>query len=431
MYTCTQLLQALESGNCDARLSALYAPEGNGLEQARERAIRVVKSLQTAFNPGPDSSAALFSGPGRTEIGGNHTDHQHGHVICGSVNMDMLACAVPNGLHRVRVQSEGYPFLEVDLDDLALKPEEANSSAALVRGVAAKIVQRGYPVEGFDACVTSSVLSGSGLSSSAAYEVLIGNIINHFFCGGELDAIELAKIGQYAENVYFGKPCGLMDQMGASIGGAVAIDFRNPADPVVERADYDFAQSGHTLCIIDTGSCHADLTGDYAGITAEMRAVAECFDKPVLREVPEAEFRASIPHLRQACGDRAVLRAMHFYDDDRRAVQEAQALKEGNFEKFLSLVNASGLSSVLHLQNAWSPANPRQQAIPVALARGRELLEGTGAIRVHGGGFAGTIQAFVPNEKLEPFKAGMEALLGEGMCHVLRIRPEGGCVVVA
>ena len=431
MYTCTQLLQALEDGGCDARLSALYAPGGVGLDQARERALRVTKALQTAFGPGTDSPAALVSGPGRTEIGGNHTDHQHGHVLCGSVDMDMLACAAPNGTRRIRIQSEGYPFLEVDLDDLALKPEEANSSAALVRGVAAKISQKGYDIGGFDACVTSSVLSGSGLSSSAAYEVLIGNILNHFFCGSGLDAVELAKIGQYAENVYFGKPCGLMDQMGSSIGGAVSIDFKDPANPVVKRADYDFVKSGHALCIIDTGSCHADLTGDYAGITAEMGAVAECFDKTVLRDVPEAEVRACIPHLRQVCGDRAVLRALHFYEDDRRAAQEAEALAAEDFSRFLALVNASGLSSSLYLQNTWSPANPRQQAIPLALALGRELLEGTGAIRVHGGGFAGTIQAFVPNERLEHFKSGMEALLGKGMCHILRIRPEGGCVVAA
>lgn len=431
MYTCTQLLQALESGACDEALSVLYAPGGGDLESARSRAVRVTSALLRTFSPPEDSPAGLFSGPGRTEIGGNHTDHQHGHVLCASVDMDMLACAAPNGTRRIRIQSEGYPFLEVDLDDLALKPEEANSSAALVRGVAAKLVQKGFSVEGFDAIVTSNVLSGSGVSSSAAYEILVGNILNHFFCGGSLDSIELAKIGQYAENVYFGKPCGLMDQMGASIGGAVAIDFKDPNNPVVVRADYDFAQSGHALCIIDTGSCHADLTGDYADITAEMKAVADCFDAEVLREVPEAEFRASIPHLRQVCGDRAVLRAMHFYEDDRRAVQEAEALKHGDFQAFLDLVNASGLSSSLYLQNTWSPASPKQQAIPLALALGRELLGTSGAIRVHGGGFAGTIQAFVPFEMLDAFKSGMESVLGEGKCHILRIRPQGGWVVVA
>ena len=343
--------------------------------------------------------AALFSGPGRTEIGGNHTDHQHGRVLCGSVDLDMLACAAPNGLNVVRIRSEGYPALEIDLSDLSCKPEEANTSAALVRGVAAKVK-----------------------------ETLVGNIFNRFCCGDRLDPITIAKIGQHAENVYFGKPCGLMDQMGSSVGACVAIDFNDPADPVVERVDYDFTQSGHALCIVDTCSSHGDLTDDYADITREMGAVSARFGKRFLRDVPEADFRASLPALRKACGDRAVLRAMHFYADDRRAVQEAQALKAGDFGRFLALVNASGLSSSLHLQNTWSTSAPEQQAVPMCLAVASELLEGTGAVRVHGGGFAGTIQAWVPNEKLDGFKSGMEALLGRDKCHVLHIRPQGGCV---
>lgn len=429
MYTCNQLLQALESGQCDAPLAAVYT--AGGLDQARARALHVTEALAEAF--APTGAAALFSGPGRTELGGNHTDHQRGHVLCASVDMDMLACAAPNGRNVIRVQSEGYPTLEVDLSDLSPRPEEANTSAALVRGVAEGIAQRGYTVGGFDVCAVSNVLSGSGLSSSAAYEILMGNILNHFFCQGKLDAVELAKIGQYAENVHFGKLSGLMDQMGSSVGGAVAIDFGDPANPVVRPISYDFARSGHALCIVDTGSDHSakHLTEDYSDITREMRSVAVHFSKQLLREVPEADFRSAIPALRRECGDRAVLRALHFYDDDRRAVQEADALERGDFEDFLSLVNASGQSSSLHLQNTWSTADPRQQAIPVALAFGRELLEGTGAIRVHGGGFAGTIQAFVPLEKLDAFRDRMEALLGPGMCHVLRVRPQGGCVVVS
>ena len=317
------------------------------------------------------------------------------------------------------------------LDDLSVRPSDVNTSAALVRGVAARIRELGYPLSGFDACVTSTVLSGSGLSSSAAYEVLVGNILNHFCCSDKLDPITIAKIGQYAENVHFGKLSGLMDQMGSSVGGAVAIDFGDPKDPVVRPAGYDFSRSGHALCIVDTGSDHSakHLTEDYSDITREMGGVAAHFGKTVLREVPEADFRSALPVLRKECGDRAVLRALHFYDDDRRAVEEAQALEEGDFGRFLGLVNSSGMSSALHLQNTWSIADPRQQAIPVVTAIGRELLEGTGAIRVHGGGFAGTVPAFVPNEKLAAFKAGMEKLLGEGKCHVLHIRPQGGCVV--
>ena len=432
MSSCELLLRTLSAGEHDKTLAGLYALDGaqSSLESARARAIHVVEGFQASFTPEEGVQAALFTGPGRTEIGGNHTDHQHGHVLCGSVDLDMLACAAANGLRVIRIFSEGYPALEVDLDRLVPQDGEKNTSAALVRGVAAKIQELGYPVSGFDAYVTSNVLSGSGLSSSAAYEVLVGNILNHFCCNGELDPIRIAKIGQYAENVFFGKPCGLMDQMGSSVGGAVAIDFADPAAPVVKKVDFDFSKSGHALCIVDTGSCHADLTDDYAHIPGEMGAVAAHFGKEHLREVPEAEFRASLPSLRVRCGDRAVLRAIHYYDDDRKAVQEARALEAGDFAQFLALVNASGISSALHLQNTWAIADPRQQAIPVALAVGRELLEGTGAIRVHGGGFAGTIQAFVPNEKLEAFKTGMEALLGPGKCHILHIRPQGGCVVL-
>ena len=423
MRSCETVFQDLQNGEFDEALGRLYGKP----DAARERATRLMELFQTYFEP--QQGAALFSGPGRTEIGGNHTDHQHGHVLCGSVDMDMLACAGPNEKNVIHVFSEGYPALLVDLGDLQPVENEKGTSAALVRGVAAKIRELGYEVKGFNAFVTSNVLSGSGLSSSAAYEALIGNIINHFFCGGKLDAVEIAKIGQYAENVYFGKPCGLMDQMGASVGGCIAIDFQYPASPVVRKVHYDFAKSGHALCIVDTASSHADLTDDYAAIPNEMGAVAAYFGKRFLRDVHEADFRAAIPAVREKCGDRAVLRALHYYDDDRRAIAEADALDDGDFTRFLSLVNASGLSSELALQNAWSPSNPAQQAIPLTLARGRELLDGSGAIRVHGGGFAGTIQAFVPLEKLDAFRTGMEALCGEGRCHVTRIRPEGGCLV--
>ncbi len=431
MNACEALRGALKAGEWDEALAGLYALDGTqaSLDRARQRAIYVTEGFSEHFSS--EGSCALYSGPGRTEIGGNHTDHQRGHVLCGSVDLDMLACAAPNGESVIRIQSEGYPALTMDLKDLGVKPEEANTSAALVRGVAVKIQEMGYSLSGFDAYVMSTVLSGSGLSSSAAYETLIGNILNHLCCGGALSAVEIAQIGQYAENVYFGKPCGLMDQMGSSVGGAVAIDFADPAAPVVERVGYDFTKSGHTLCIVDTASSHGDLTGDYADITFEMGAVAAYFGKMVLREVPEADFRAAIPSLRVGCGDRAVLRAMHFYGDDRRAALEAAALRPGGagFQAFLNMVNASGLSSQLLLQNTWSSADPRRQAIPLALAEAERLLDGQGAVRVHGGGFAGTIQAFVPDDRVSLFKAGMEALFGTGRCHTLHIRPQGGCLV--
>ena len=431
MSCCDALLQSLRAGAHDPALTRLYALDGtqDSLSRARDRAIRIAEGFARAFQPGQTASVALFSSPGRTELGGNHTDHQHGRVLCGSVDLDMLACAAPNGGNAIRILSEGYPAMEIALGDLRPREEERGTSAALVRGVAAKIAELGYSLTGFDAYVTSDVLSGSGLSSSAAYEVLIGCMASHFCCAGQLDAVQIARIGQYAENVYFGKPSGLMDQMGASVGGAVFIDFFDPAAPIVRPVTYDFSRSGHALCIVDTGSCHADLTGDYAAIPREMGAVAAHFGRQVLRDVPENAFRSAIPALRAACGDRAVLRALHFYEEDKRADDEAAALGAGDFGRFLELVNASGLSSALHLQNGWSVADPGQQAVPLALAIGRELLAGTGAIRVHGGGFAGTIQAFVPLEKLTPFKAGMEALLGADKCHILHIRPQGGCVV--
>ncbi len=430
MSSCKQLLSGLQSHTYDAPLAALYALDGReeSLTAARARAAAAVEQFISLYGDKPQ--AALYTGPGRTEIGGNHTDHQHGHVLCASVDLDMLAVAAPNGENLVRVQSEGYPAFTLDLGDLEPVAAEAGTSKALVRGVAAGIKGLGYTPAGFDAYITSTVLSGSGLSSSAAYEILIGSIWNALSCSGALDAIALAKIGQKAENAWFGKPCGLMDQMGSAVGGAVAIDFADPADPIVKPVAYDFTRSGHALCIIDTRSSHDDLTDDYAAILQEMGAVAAHFGKQYLREVDEAAFRAQLPALRQECGDRAVLRAMHYFDDDRRAQQEAQALEQGDFSAFLALVRQSGASSANRLQNTWSVSHPRNQAVPVALAVAEDLLAGEGAVRVHGGGFAGTIQAFVPNALLEKFRAGMEALLGEGSCHILHIRPMGGGVVL-
>jgi len=427
MANCEQMIQALTQGVYDKELERLY-PED--LTRARERAAQVVQEFQRQFAPDDATQVTLFSGPGRTELGGNHTDHQHGRVLCGSVNLDMLACATPNGRNEIRVCSQGYSPVTVELDRLEVRPEEQGTSAALVRGVAAGLKQKGCHLSGFDACVVSDVLSGSGLSSSAAYEVLMGTILNHFFCGDALSAVDVARVGQFAENRYFGKPCGLLDQMGSAVGGAVAIDFADPANPVVEAVGYDFSACGHALCIVDTGSCHADLTDDYAQIPADMGAVAAFFGKQVLREVPEEEFYAAIAQLREKTSDRAVLRAMHFYEDDRRVVQEARALAEGDFEAFLTLVNQSGRSSETQLHNICPAGGPDSQPVALALAVGKRALGGAGAIRVHGGGFAGTIQAFVPWEKLEHFKHELEQVFGAGACHVLRIRPQGGCVVL-
>ena len=367
-----------------------------------------------------------FSAPGRTEISGNHTDHQHGCVLAAAVNLETVAQVEMNGADLIRVQSEGYPPVEVDLNDLTVHEEEKNTTAALIRGVAAAFYQRGAELRGFDAKVHSTVLPGSGLSSSAAFEVLIGAICNELFFGKQLNAVEIAQIGQYAENVYFGKPCGLMDQTASSVGGMVFIDFADPAAPVVEKIDFDFTAAGHALCIIDSGADHADLTEEYAAIPGELKRVCQFFGKDVLREIPEADFLGALPQLRHQVPDRAILRAVHFYQENSRVQRQAQALRDGDFDAFLRLVSESGRSSWMYLQNITPAGATEHQDVAVALALCDTLLRGRGAFRVHGGGFAGTVQAFVPLEMLDSFKEGMEQVLGEGKCHVLSIRSEGG-----
>ena len=367
-----------------------------------------------------------FSAPGRTEIGGNHTDHQRGRVLAGAVNLDTVAAVKCNGTNTIRIQSKGYPISVVDLSNLSPVESEINSTPALIRGVAARFAQLGCKVEGFDAYCESTVLPGSGLSSSAAFEVLIGTIVNHLFFEGKVSQPEIAMIGQYAENVFFGKPCGLMDQMASAVGNLVTIDFFDKENPVIEPVNFDFASCGHALCIIDSGADHADLTDEYAAIPGEIKAVAACFGKEVLTQIDEADFYAKIPELRKACGDRAVMRCIHFYQENARVPHQVAALREGNFDKFLSLVKQSGYSSWMYLQNVIPAGYKAHQDVAVALGLAEHFLQGRGAYRVHGGGFAGTIQAFVPFDLLDAFVAGMDSALGEGACHVLSIRPQGG-----
>ena len=368
----------------------------------------------------------LFSAPGRTEISGNHTDHQHGCVLAGAVNLETVAEVVVLDDPIIIIHSEGYAPVEINLNDLDVHPEEMNTTKALVRGVAAAFRQRGAELKGFLAKVRSTVLPGSGLSSSAAFEVLIGTICNELFFDSRLSAVEIAQIGQWAENVYFGKPCGLMDQTASSVGGMVFIDFENPAKPVVEKLDFDFAKAGHALCIIDSGADHADLTDEYAAIPGELKQLCRLFGKGVLREIPEEVFLAALPTIRHKVSDRAILRAIHFYQENKRVQRQAQALREGDFDTFLRLVSESGRSSWMYLQNITPAGATEHQDVAVALALCDTLLCGRGAYRVHGGGFAGTVQAFVPLDMLDAFKSGIERVLGEGKCHVLSIRPEGG-----
>ncbi len=363
-----------------------------------------------------------FSAPGRTEIGGNHTDHQHGCVLAAAVDMETTAEVTLNGTNAIRVDSEGYQPVEIDLGDLTVKESEKNTTAALIRGVAAAFARRGYTLKGFDAKVKSTVLPGSGLSSSAAFEVLIGRILNGLFANGAVSAIEIAQIGQYAENVYYGKPSGLMDQMASSVGGLVFIDFHDPKKPIVEKVDYDFAHSGYTLCTIDSGADHADLTDEYAAMPIEMKQVAKCFGKEVLREVDEQEFYAKIADVRKQTGDRAVLRAIHFFNENRRVQMQVRALRNDNFDAFLHYVNESGMASWTLLQNVTPAGYIEKQDMAFTLALCQQLLERHGAVRVHGGGFAGTALAFVPNEKFEQFSNTIETAIGIGCVQKLLVR---------
>ena len=389
-----------------------------------DRHIELIRSFETTFGEGREIS--LFSAPGRTEIGGNHTDHQNGCVLAAAVDLDTVAAVSLNGENVIRIQSQGYPLCTVDLNDLRVRKEEENTTPALIRGVAAAFSQMGCRIQGFDAYVVSNVLRGSGLSSSAAFEVLMGVILNGLFFDGRTDAVKIAQIGQYAENVYFGKPCGLMDQMASSVGNLVFIDFCDPKDPAVRKINFDFSKTNHSLCIIDSGADHADLTEEYAAIPGELKTICGYFGKSVLREVPRKEFYAAIPQLRKLAGDRAVLRGMHFYDEDQRVCREAEALGNGDFDQFLKLVGQSGQSSWMYLQNVIPAGSTKHQEVALALALCREHLAGRGAYRVHGGGFAGTVQAFVPNDILDSFQKAVEAVLGQGSCHVLSIRPVGG-----
>ncbi len=411
----------LENGQLNERLALLYGEAA--VEKQKARYLAVLDKYRETFPTAGEPQ--LFSAPGRTEIGGNHTDHQHGCVVAASVDVDIVAAAAPNGEGVVRLLSEGYPLITVDLSDLSVKEEEKNQSAALIRGVAAAAKERGYSFGGFDAYMTSDVLQGSGISSSAAFEVMLGTILNYLYNNGEISSTVVAQMGQFAENVYFGKPSGLLDQMGCAVGGYVAMDFYDPKAPRVEKIDFDFGESGYTMCIVDSNSSHAELTDEYAAVPQEMKSVAAAFGKEVLRQVPAADFYEKMGQLRKELGDRAILRACHFYEENRRAQQIAHALKCGDFAEFLRLSTASGYSSYMYLQNVYSSKDVQQQGVSIALCNAQRLLAGRGSFRVHGGGFAGTIQCFVPNEMVPDFKEGMEALCGEGTCHLMRIRPVG------
>lgn len=426
MSTTAQLREEIKSGKLDDRFKRVYVTDTE-VKAQYERYCSLADDFDEVFSS--DREVRLFSAPGRTEVGGNHTDHNHGRVLAAGINLDAIALASKNDDNTVRVKSRGYAMDVVDLSDLSVHKDEEGHSPALVRGVCKGFLNNGYKIGGFDAVTASRVLSGSGLSSSAAYEVLVGTMLNYLYNDGKVDPVTIAKIAQYAENEYFGKPCGLMDQMACSVGSFITIDFKDPSEPIIEKVDFDFASCGHSLCIVDTKGSHSNLTDEYAAIRLEMESVAAQFSKKVLREVDEKDFLAKIPELRKAVGDRAVLRAMHFYKDNERVLREVDALKNNDFEQFKKLVIESGDSSYMYNQNVFAVKQPEVQPVSIALALSEQVLDGKGAWRVHGGGFAGTIQAFVPNELLEEYKTTLEAVFGEGSCYVLAIRPVGGAEI--
>ena len=406
------------------RLSVVYGDEA---QFQQERFFNLAETFEKDFSDSAD--IRFFSAPGRTEVGGNHTDHNNGKVLAAAVNLDAIAAVSKRDDGIICVNSAGYTPITVDSADHEIKDNEAGKSDALIRGVCARFKELGYKYGGFNASVTSRVLSGSGLSSSAAYEVLIGTILNYLYNDGKISAVEIAQISQYAENIYFKKPCGLMDQTACSVGGFVQIDFEDTSKPVINKVDFDIAKHGYILCIVDTGGNHADLTGDYAAIRLEMNSVAEYFGKNVLRQVDEKDVFENIGEIRKKTGDRAIERAIHFYNENKRVERLAKALSDGNFDEFKNTIIESGKSSYMYNQNCFTLSNPNEQPVALALCICEELLKGQGAYRVHGGGFAGTIQAFVPETEAESFVNAMRKVFGENSCYILKVRSHGGCEI--
>lgn len=422
-----ELIAAINDGTYDENLKAVYVTD-EAVQSQKPRYVETLNDFGELF--GYDREVNIMSAPGRTEVCGNHTDHNNGKVLAASINLDAIAVVSKNDDNIIRVKSKGHKMNVVDLGDLV--PNEANfgSSTTLVQGVAATIKNLGYTVAGFDACTASDVMGGSGLSSSAAFEVLLGSVLSYMFNDGKISPVEIAKVAQYSENVFFGKPCGLLDQMASSVGTFVTIDFKSVKDPVIKKIDFDFSKSGHSLCIVDTHGNHSDLTDDYAAVRTEMESVAQALGKNVLREVSYEEFFAALPELTGRVNDRAILRAIHFFNENKRVEKAVECLENNDFEGFKQVIIDSGRSSFMLNQNVYTPKNPTEQKLSLALAISKELLDGKGAWRVHGGGFAGTIQAFVPNDMLDTYKKTIEGVFGEDSCHVLIIRPVGGTQVI-
>lgn len=419
------LKRVIKSTQAMERFSKLYGIRDVGYTYQMSRYTQIVKLHEDVYNN--ENNIAVISSPGRSEVIGNHTDHNHGIVLAAAINLDALACVASRDDHLVRLMSEGYGMVEVSLDMLEPVEEEAGTTAALIRGVAAGMQMHGYRIGGFDAAVTSDVLSGSGMSSSAAFEVLICAVLDQLYNGFVMDSTLRAQISQYAENQFFMKPCGLMDQMACSTGGLVGIDFRNP-EPEVIPIQYSFAEKGYAMVVVNTGGSHDDLTADYAAIPEEMLSVAAYFGESSLRRVRKEQVLQEIPALREKAGDRGVLRALHFYEENERTLQAIKALKEDHITLFFRMIKESGISSWTMLQNV-TLHNPASQPLAVSLALADILLQGEGASRIHGGGFAGTTLHFVPLDRVSQFTEEMNKVFGENACHVVDVRSEGAFIV--
>ncbi|MEH2942988.1 galactokinase family protein [Lachnospiraceae bacterium KK002] len=420
------LLEEFAAKQHQERLQEIYVDTGV-LDCQNRRYQDAIHKYEELYGAGP---VELFSAPGRSEVGGNHTDHQHGEVLAASINLDAIAVVSKSQEPVIKLLSDGYPMITVDLSSLEKNNGEEGTSAGLIRGMVYGLQKNGHKTGGFQAYVTSDVLNGAGMSSSAAFEVLVGTIISGLYNEMSISPVEIAQVAQYAENVYFGKPCGLMDQMACSVGGLIHIDFADPEHPVVEKVEVDFSAYNHSLCITDTKGSHADLTDEYALIPQEMKLVADFFGKGFLREVKAEEFYKKIPEIRRTCGDRPVLRALHFFEEDKRVEKEVSALKKGDFQGFLDTVQDSGNSSFKYLQNIYTNKDVQNQSVSMGLAVSDSILSGHGISRVHGGGFAGTIQAFVADDFVEEYRKTLDGLYGEGSCHVLKVRPFGGIKVL-
>ncbi|MBE6549157.1 MAG: galactokinase [Ruminococcaceae bacterium] len=422
-----QMKGYIASGALDEKFAYVYG-EG-AVSFQKERYTKAIDEFAKLY--GEDREVGLYSVAGRSELSGNHTDHNHGCVVAASIDLDIIAVASKREDSVIRIKSEGFPEDVVDFSvyNTPVK-EKYGTSESIIAGMCAGFAKESLKIGGFDAYTTSNVLKGSGLSSSAAFEDMVGNILNYIYNDGEVSNVEIAKLAQYAENEFFGKPCGLMDQVACAVGGIVAIDFADPKQPEIEKVDLDISAKGYNLCIVNTGGNHADLTDDYASVPSEMKAVAAHFGKSVLRELDENELVREIPVLREKLGDRAILRALHFFNENKRVAKQKAALMEGDIDAFFSEVIASGRSSFCYLQNVYTTKNLREQGLSLALCLADGYLSGKSAAwRVHGGGFAGTIQAFVPMSEVEGFRALMDSVFGEGKCIVLRIRPVGATCI--